>query len=106
LHPTAFLDGTDAAGSQGGTAGNDTISNIVIAGGTAGTGNNFGERGLMPAFVSKRLYLGSTPEASVALRELNARAAELAGNTALASSIRAGASTVVNSTVSIHHGRQ
>jgi hypothetical protein len=99
--PGAFLDGTDAAGSQGGTTGNDTISNIVLAGGTTGTGNNFGERGLTADFVSKRLLLGSTPEAAVALRELNARAAELAGNTALAASIRAGANTVVNSTITI-----
>jgi hypothetical protein len=101
LQPGAFLDGLDATSTQGATAGNDTISNLVISGGAASTGNNFGERGLLPAFVSTQLYLASTPEASIVLRELNARAAELAGNTALAASIRAGASTVVNATVSI-----
>ncbi|RIK82793.1 MAG: hypothetical protein DCC68_05345 [Planctomycetota bacterium] len=99
--PAAFIDGADAVGSQGGTLGNDTISAIALAGGVTGTENNFGERGLTPDFVSKRLYLGSTPEAATTLRELNARAAELAGNTALAQSIRSGASTVVNATVSI-----
>jgi hypothetical protein len=99
--PGAFIDGTDVVGSQGGTLGNDTLSNIVLAGGQTGTNNNFGEVGLAPAFVTKRSFLGSTPDAATMLREMNARAAELAGNTALAASIRAGSSTVINATVSI-----
>lgn len=99
--PGAFLDGTDAVGSQGGTLANDSITGIAVTGGVTGTNNNFGERGLLPAFVSKQLYLGSTPAASTALRELNARAAELAGNTSLAQAIRSGGSSVVNATVSI-----
>ncbi len=100
-HPTAFVDGTDSAGSTGGTAANDSITGMVVAGGTTGTNYNFGERGLAPGFVSIRNFLASTPEASIMLREMNARAAELAGNTALAQSIRSGASSVVSGTISI-----
>jgi protocatechuate 3,4-dioxygenase beta subunit len=38
-----FQDGRDAAGSQGGTVSHDTISNINLQSGVAGTNNNFGE---------------------------------------------------------------
>ncbi|MEX2188054.1 MAG: Calx-beta domain-containing protein [Pirellulales bacterium] len=100
-HSAALVDGTDAAGSMGGTVAGDSITGIVVAGGAAGTGYNFGERGLAPGFVSIRNFLASTPEASVMLREMNARAAELAGNTALAASIRNGSSTVISGTISI-----
>ena len=41
--PAGFTDGLDAIGTQGGTTGNDILSAIVLASGTTGTGNNFGE---------------------------------------------------------------
>ena len=41
--PPGFTDGLDTIGTQGGTAGNDILSAIVLASGTAGTANNFGE---------------------------------------------------------------
>jgi hypothetical protein len=46
----SFLDGKDTAGSQGGTAGHDTITNIVLGSGVNGVNNNFGE--LLPASLS------------------------------------------------------
>ena len=41
--PTGYVDGKDMIGSQGGTAGNDVFSNIVLNAGVYGTNNNFGE---------------------------------------------------------------
>lgn len=40
-----YQDGTDTAGTLGGSAGNDLISNIVLTLGTMGSDYNFGERG-------------------------------------------------------------
>jgi uncharacterized repeat protein (TIGR01451 family) len=42
-HPGGFIDGKDAIGSQGGTAGNDVMSAITLAAGVLGINNNFGE---------------------------------------------------------------
>jgi uncharacterized surface anchored protein len=43
--PAGYSDGQDAIGSQGGTVGDDLLSNILLGTGTAGTGNNFAEVG-------------------------------------------------------------
>jgi hypothetical protein len=85
-----MFDGIDVVGTQGGTLGNDNISNIVLDPGEEGTGNNFGELGLLPQFVTKRLFLASTPEWPTLLRVLGSRAAELAGNETLADQIIGG----------------
>ena len=53
--PACYLDGKDTIGTQGGTAGNDVLSNIVLASGVKGTGNNFGE--LKSASLSGFVYL-------------------------------------------------
>ena len=84
----AFADGQETIGTPGGVTEDDRFSQIVIASGSTGTDNNFGERGLLPTFVSKQLWLGSTPAVPTMLRELNARAEELAGNVDTATSIR------------------
>ena len=85
--PATMFDGTDTVGTQGGTLANDKISAITLDAGEVGTGNNFGELGLLPQFVTKRLFLASTPAAAQTLRVINGRAAELAGNQTLADSI-------------------
>ncbi len=85
--PATMFDGVDVVGTQGGTLANDKITGIVLAAAEEGTGNNFGELGLLPQFVTKRLFLASTPAAAQTLRVLNGRAAELAGNQTLADSI-------------------
>jgi len=41
--PAGYLDGTDSAGSLGGTAGNDVIGEIVVGSAQDGTGYDFGE---------------------------------------------------------------
>ena len=43
--PAAYSDGRDAAGSAGGTAGNDAIVAIRLGAGASATGYTFGERG-------------------------------------------------------------
>jgi uncharacterized repeat protein (TIGR01451 family) len=53
--PACYLDGKDSIGSQGGVAGNDVLSNIILSSGVKGTGNNFGE--LKPASLSGFVYL-------------------------------------------------
>ena len=45
VQPAAFADGLDAAGTAGGSAGNDLISAIHLAVNTDATGYTFGERG-------------------------------------------------------------
>ncbi|MCY2967946.1 MAG: SpaA isopeptide-forming pilin-related protein [Planctomycetota bacterium] len=54
--PAGYLDGKDTVGTQGGTATNDKITNIVLGSGVnSGTGNNFGE--LAGASLSGYVYL-------------------------------------------------
>ena len=60
--PMKFLDGKDSAGSPAGTVvAPDTITHIPLAIDQAGTQYDFGERGLRPEYISKRLALSSTP---------------------------------------------
>lgn len=42
-HPSQYEDGKDTIGSQGGTAGNDVLTNIALGAGVIGVNNNFGE---------------------------------------------------------------
>ena len=53
--PARYLDGIDTIGTQGGIAGNDVLTGIVLASGLKGTGNNFGE--LKSASLSGFVYL-------------------------------------------------
>ncbi|MGE3821141.1 MAG: SdrD B-like domain-containing protein, partial [Isosphaeraceae bacterium] len=56
--PAAYGDGLDAAGSAGGTAGNDVISAIPIGSGTSATGYTFGERG---GVISGEVFIENNP---------------------------------------------
>jgi hypothetical protein len=55
--PDAYIDGKDTAGSLGGVASNDHLSNIPLPPGTAGVNYNFGE--LLPSILSGFVYLDS-----------------------------------------------
>jgi protocatechuate 3,4-dioxygenase beta subunit len=55
--PTGYLDGIDTAGSEGGAAGNDVISNITIGDGVNATEYNFAE--LHPSSVAGTVYVDS-----------------------------------------------
>ncbi len=52
---SAYLDGKTTAGSDGGTVGDNVISNIVLTWGENGTNNNFGE--LLPASLAGNVYV-------------------------------------------------
>jgi len=52
--PGAFLDGRDTVGTPGGTTGADAFTGILLATGTNGTANNFGE--LRPATLSGTVF--------------------------------------------------
>jgi hypothetical protein len=52
--PPGYLDGKDALGTAGGTAGDDQFSHISIAAATNGTGYNFGE--LRPGSLSGHVW--------------------------------------------------
>ncbi len=60
-HITTSSGGSAPVGSSAGTAGADRFDNIVLTSGALGHMYNFGERGLLPAYVSKRYLLGTAP---------------------------------------------
>lgn len=72
--PVGYLDGIDTlgiirnlnnnqvpAGANVGTIGADAFTNIVLPTDSRGDFYNFGERGLLPGYVSKRYLLGTAP---------------------------------------------
>jgi hypothetical protein len=74
LQPIEFVDGIDTLGQMQslnnmpvpasafvGTMTNDAFNGIVLPANVRGDHYNFGERGLGPAYVSKRFLLGSAP---------------------------------------------
>jgi hypothetical protein len=69
-HPVAFFDGSDQVGTAGGMLQDDQISNIVITATMGSTGNNFGESWLRPQYISRRMFLASTPPLSQFLGEI------------------------------------
>ncbi len=89
--PAPLLDGQGSTAATGATVGNNQITQITLGDEQTLGGNNFGERGLRPEFVSLRMFLASTPAPSTMLRETIANSEEAAGNVELAASIRAGA---------------
>ena len=61
--PAGLLDGDDAAGSLGGTAGDDVISGIVVAAAQAGTGYAFTE--VQPASLSGIVWVDTNDDGMV-----------------------------------------
>ena len=57
--PAGYLDGLDAVGTQGGTLGNDVISNIALPAGVSGVSNNFGELPMLPGIQLVKLTNGT-----------------------------------------------
>jgi len=58
--PGFFVDGADTPGNVGGAAGNDLLT-LLLPEETAAANYNFGELGLRSPFLSRRLFLSSTP---------------------------------------------
>jgi len=55
-HPILYIDGQERAGTAGGTAGNDTITAIVLGAGVDASGYTFGEQPLTNATVRGRVW--------------------------------------------------
>lgn len=87
--PSAVTDGTDATTVPNASAGNDVISNIVLAADQNFGNNNFGERVLKSQFIGINWFFASSTSTESLLRETVAIAEQLSGNPALAQAIRA-----------------
>ncbi len=87
--PTAMLDGRDSIGSLGGIVGDDRLSGIVLTGDSHSIDNNFGERGLLPQYISIGYFFSTAPPPEEYLLEKMCYAEEMAGNFNLAAAIRA-----------------
>jgi len=61
--PGFYLDGVDALHGSGspGVAGDDQFTEVSLGSGDEFGGYDFGERGLRPEFISRRLFLATTP---------------------------------------------
>jgi hypothetical protein len=92
--PAALVDSLASTNVAGAVTSNNQISNVVLADDDKFADNNFGERVLRPEFISLNWFFASTPSAEQMLRETIALGEELAGNLALAESIRSGGSNV------------
>lgn len=97
--PTTLIDGKDTSDDTNATISTDTISNIVLGGGQSFVANNFGEMSIAPKYVNITWFFASSASPDQLLRDALATAADKAGNTALAASIRAGSNTVVTTVV-------
>jgi len=91
--PEAMVDGSDSTSATGATAGNDVISNLVLAEDQTIAANNFGERAVRPQYINVTWFLASTPAVPQMLRETVALGEDAAGNDELAAAIRAGGTT-------------
>ncbi|WP_442483665.1 SdrD B-like domain-containing protein [Aeoliella sp. SH292] len=85
IQPVGWLDGLDTIGSMTlngtntfppggslGTVSNNLFSGIVLPGGSTANFYNFGERGMLPGYVSKRYLFASAPpmpEAQITIPE-------------------------------------
>jgi VCBS repeat-containing protein len=88
--PTALSDGMDSTSIPNAVTANDRFSMIVLGADQSFTGNNFGERSILPRYVSIVWQFASNLASQGLFRETVARAEELAGNASLAAAIRAG----------------
>ena len=84
----ALIDGQDSLGTLGGTLEPDRFTDIVVPRNVIGEEYIFGELGLKPEFVSKRLFLATGAPIEWYYREAVALGEEFAGNPALARATR------------------
>lgn len=90
----ALVDGSDSSPMAGVVENDDELVNVVLEDDGSGAENNFGEVAVQAEFVNIRWFLASTPPPEVMLRATLALSEELAGNSDLANSIRAGGNDV------------
>ena len=85
--PTALLDGAEQFDFPGATISNDVVTDILLAGGQAVDGLNFGESSIKSENLSINWFFASSARKNI-FREVIANAEENAGNATLAQSIR------------------
>jgi len=85
--PAAFHDGPESLGTASGQQGNDQFTGIVLAPAQEGQGYDFGEWGLKAQYISRRMFLASSPPASQMLRQVIAAAEQQEGNASEAKAI-------------------
>ena len=88
--PLAVADGKDSSGVSEAVVGNDVISNIVVSDSGVFDENNFGEAGLLPQYVSIKMFFASAPPIDECLRDMVAMAEADAGHNGFAQAIRNG----------------
>ena len=88
--PSALADGTDSSAVSGAVVVDDVISNLVISDAGVFGENNFGEVGLLPQYISIKLFFASSAPADECLRDIVAQAEAVAGFADLAEAIRNG----------------
>ncbi len=84
----ALIDGKDTLGTLGGTVEPNRFFEIVVPINVIGEEYNFGELGLKPQFVSRRLFLASAYPIEWYFREAVAKGEESVGETAVAQASR------------------
>ena len=87
IQPTAFTDGKDTLGTPPMGEAMDDEFRIGLAPGAKLLNYNFGERGLKPQFISKRLLLASTPSVLHTMVNLSGNAVAAFAITATANGI-------------------
>jgi hypothetical protein len=94
--PTPATIGQDSTSVGGSAPSNNLLSNVVLEDDQNLSGNNFGGEGLHARFISYAWFTTFRPNGQQLLRETIATSEEVAGDPALAASIRAGGSEVPN----------
>jgi VCBS repeat-containing protein len=87
-HIPATIDGDDSTSVPAAVSSTNLFSNLVLADDQNLGGNNFGEQGLRAQFISYAWFTTFRPLPQQFVRETIALSEELAGNSALATSIR------------------
>ena len=95
---SATFDGQDSTTLPGAVSGNNQVTNVVLADDQNLSGIHFGEQSLRPEFINIAWFFASSPPAHQMLRDTIALSEDLAGNTDLADTIRAGGSDVPEDT--------
>jgi hypothetical protein len=90
----ALVDGQESTSAPGAESSNDVLTNVELGDEQTLSDNNFAALGLRPEYINIAWFFASSPPAQELLRETIAKSEELAGNTMLAESIRAGGNDV------------
>jgi VCBS repeat-containing protein len=102
--PAGYADGKDwrdKGTTRVDASGNDSFTNFSVATNETLTGFCFGELGLAPQYLSKRLLLSTAPKAGTSawtntITQLRANAEDLAGHSDIAAAIRGSQTSTTN----------